>query len=553
MDSIRGFINNGKNVLVMLGEGGENKFNTNINFLLEEFGIMVNNDSVIRINYSRTLHPKECTISQGLSNKSRFVKNRDEVVNMNFIYPYGATLNVVQPSVVALSSGTMAIPTNRPICAYYSSPTSSGKLVVLGSSRLLTDSYIEKEHNDALREMIFDFFKSKEQFSKEYHFDDIDYSEYNFVPDITQLADEPKVCTQDLDTIDIPREYTKLFKHHFYSINLSMIPECISAYQLLGVFPPSFQELQPPALELFDLDEEFSSDLLKLSQLTNKYMSMKDPANESELDYYIREFGEMIRINTSSDIPTSKEILNFNDLKTQSLPLARIKKIMKLDGDVKMISAEAPMLFSKAAEIFIHELTLRAWIHTEDNKRRTLQRNDIAMAITKYDQFDFLIDIVPRDELKQSKAQDNVVRTSMSSDQVHYYFQLAQQQSNNQTVQNNGAQSIQIVQPPAGQIQTINMPISNSVEQAPQQSNQQVIQLQQAQSPSSQSGGIQIVQQIIQLTPQQLQMIRMQVQGGSNQPIIIQAAPIAAQPQIIQVAGSGQAPVYLQTNGTDNE
>jgi nuclear transcription factor Y gamma len=31
------------------------------------------------------------------------------------------------------------------------------------------------------------------------------------------------------------------------------------------------------------------------------------------------------------------------------------------------------------------------------------QRNDIAMAITKYDQFDFLIDIVPRDELKPTK------------------------------------------------------------------------------------------------------------------------------------------------------
>ena len=90
-----------------------------------------------------------------------------------------------------------------------------------------------------------------------------------------------------------------------------------------------------------------------------------------------------------------------------------------------MISAEAPVLFAKAAEMFIHELTMRAWIHTEvfflslvffhietcqmhifdfmykmtefqDNKRRTLQRNDIAMAITKYDQFDFLIDIVPR-------------------------------------------------------------------------------------------------------------------------------------------------------------
>jgi len=140
---------------------------------------------------------------------------------------------------------------------------------------------------------------------------------------------------------------------------------------------------------------------------------------------------------------------------------------MKLDGDVKMISAEAPMLFAKAAEIFIHELTLRAWVHTEDNKRRTLQRNDIAMAVTKYDQFDFLIDIVPRDEIKQSKAQNEAtVRTSMNSDQVHYYFQLAQQQASaNQGVQSSGTttQPIQIVQPSGGQIQTIN--ISSPVEQ----------------------------------------------------------------------------------------
>lgn len=33
------------------------------------------------------------------------------------------------------------------------------------------------------------------------------------------------------------------------------------------------------------------------------------------------------------------------------------------------------------------------------------QRNDIAMAVAKYDQFDFLIDIVPRDELKPQKRQ----------------------------------------------------------------------------------------------------------------------------------------------------
>ncbi|PPS04730.1 hypothetical protein GOBAR_AA15920 [Gossypium barbadense] len=34
------------------------------------------------------------------------------------------------------------------------------------------------------------------------------------------------------------------------------------------------------------------------------------------------------------------------------------------------------------------------------NKRRTLQKNDIAAAITRTDIFDFLVDIVPREDLK---------------------------------------------------------------------------------------------------------------------------------------------------------
>ncbi|NXK69997.1 NFYC factor, partial [Sylvietta virens] len=119
--------------------------------------------------------------------------------------------------------------------------------------------------------------------------------------------------------------------------------------------------------------------------------------------------------------------LTVKDFRVQELPLARIKKIMKLDEDVKMISAEAPVLFAKAAQIFITELTLRAWIHTEDNKRRTLQRNDIAMAITKFDQFDFLIDIVPRDELKPPKRQEEVRQAVTPAEPVQYYFTLAQQ------------------------------------------------------------------------------------------------------------------------------
>ena len=332
MNAIRTFLNTGGHVLVMLGEGGEKKSNTNVNFLLEEFGIMVNNDSVIRISYSQTMHPKECLISQGMSNKSIFSKYHNEYIDMNFLYPYGATLNVAQPSIVALSSGSIAVPTNRPICAYYYNEVNGGKLLVLGSSRILTDTYIEREKNDTLREMIFDFFESKEIIAKECQLDDVDFWEYNFVPDVTQQADTPKVCTQDMDMMDNPHEYTQLFKHQLYSINLNMVPACIKAYETLGVkhepltlippyfeaplpptqasvFPPSFQELPPPALELFDLDEAFSSDLLKLSHLTNKYIATKDISKDMELDHYIREFGNIIKIS-NSNVHTTKEVLN---------------------------------------------------------------------------------------------------------------------------------------------------------------------------------------------------------------------------------------------------
>jgi len=97
------------------------------------------------------------------------------------------------------------------------------------------------------------------------------------------------------------------------------------------------------------------------------------------------------------------------DPKSQPLPLARIKKVMKSDREVKMISSEAPILFAKACEIFISEITIRAWQHAEENRRRTLQRSDVAAALARSDQFDFLIDLLPRDEFIRPEAHINVL------------------------------------------------------------------------------------------------------------------------------------------------
>lgn len=43
LEVLKHYLDGGGNMLVMLGEGGETKYDTNINFLLEEFGILVNN------------------------------------------------------------------------------------------------------------------------------------------------------------------------------------------------------------------------------------------------------------------------------------------------------------------------------------------------------------------------------------------------------------------------------------------------------------------------------------------------------------------------------
>eukprot|EP00614_Pseudopedinella_elastica_P025021 CAMPEP_0172620002 /NCGR_PEP_ID=MMETSP1068-20121228/99177_1 /TAXON_ID=35684 /ORGANISM="Pseudopedinella elastica, Strain CCMP716" /LENGTH=115 /DNA_ID=CAMNT_0013427057 /DNA_START=68 /DNA_END=415 /DNA_ORIENTATION=+ len=86
---------------------------------------------------------------------------------------------------------------------------------------------------------------------------------------------------------------------------------------------------------------------------------------------------------------TEADFKNHNDL-----PLARIKRIMKSDEDVRMISAEAPVLFAQACEMFILEITLRAHCLSENSKKKVLSKGDILNAIQKTDIYDFLREII---------------------------------------------------------------------------------------------------------------------------------------------------------------
>ena len=70
---------------------------------------------------------------------------------------------------------------------------------------------------------------------------------------------------------------------------------------------------------------------------------------------------------------------------------------------------------TRTTSVFIAEITARAFIIADSNKRRTLSRSDIAKALSKSDQFDFLIDIVPRDELPFPTAGSNPMGTKKLS------------------------------------------------------------------------------------------------------------------------------------------
>ncbi|NXS75244.1 NFYC factor, partial [Pandion haliaetus] len=230
--------------------------------------------------------------------------------------------------------------------------------------------------------------------------------------------------------------------------------------------------------------------------------------------------------------------LTVKDFRVQELPLARIKKIMKLDEDVKMISAEAPVLFAKAAQIFITELTLRAWIHTEDNKRRTLQHACGADVSARGGLLD--VDLFPPVYLSFTCLQEEVRQAVTPAEPVQYYFTLAQQPAAVQVQgQQQGQQTttstttiqpgqIIIAQPQQGQSTPVTMQVGEGQQVQIVQAQPQG-QTQQAQSGTGQT--MQVMQQIITNTGE-IQQIPVQLNAGQLQYIRL-AQPVSGT-QVVQ-------------------
>eukprot|EP01116_Phalansterium_solitarium_P020480 TRINITY_DN6061_c0_g1_i1.p1 TRINITY_DN6061_c0_g1~~TRINITY_DN6061_c0_g1_i1.p1 ORF type:complete len:446 (-),score=156.17 TRINITY_DN6061_c0_g1_i1:213-1550(-) len=361
--ALKQFIDNKGSVLFFSGEGGDQTTGTNFNYFLEEYGIEVQHDSVVRTAYLKYLHPKEVLIADGVINREinraagkattsnsaisqlasggRSKKNTGPQVN--FVYPYGSTLQVVPPAIPVLSSGYISYPINRPISAFYTR-RGAGRLAVFGSARIFNDEWLEVEENAKLQEVVF-----KWLLDDTFNLDAIDaknpdLTDYHYLPNCEKLSERLRSCLQD--TEEIPKDYKQMFDETTFKFDTHHIPDVMTVYQELGVkhdaltlippqfdvplpplvpatFPPILNEPPPPMLDLFDLDEQFASEKVRLAYLTNL-------CNDEDLEYYVKECGDVLGVtqHLKADNRSAKHVLEY---------------IMKAVVNWKKLNQDAPM------------------------------------------------------------------------------------------------------------------------------------------------------------------------------------------------------------------
>lgn len=106
----------------------------------------------------------------------------DEKLKIQFVYPYGATLNVRQPSNVLMTTGSVVYPFNRPIAGYFCNDK-NGKILAIGSGYMFEDKYISEETNMIIWDYLITLMIDNNQKFSSYDFADIDLNDNVLIPD----------------------------------------------------------------------------------------------------------------------------------------------------------------------------------------------------------------------------------------------------------------------------------------------------------------------------------------------------------------------------------
>ncbi|CAK7289662.1 Chromatin accessibility complex protein 1 [Vulpes lagopus] len=79
-----------------------------------------------------------------------------------------------------------------------------------------------------------------------------------------------------------------------------------------------------------------------------------------------------------------------------SLPLSRIRVIMKSSPEVSSINQEALVLTAKATELFVQYLATYSYRHGSGKERKALTYSDVSNTAEESETFQFLADILPK-------------------------------------------------------------------------------------------------------------------------------------------------------------
>ncbi|CAE8688056.1 unnamed protein product, partial [Polarella glacialis] len=248
--AIKEYNASGGSILFLLGEGGEGKNNTNVNYLLEEFGISINNDAVVRTVYHKYHHPKECLITHGVlctdfvrsaTGEKKKDKETAEKISLNitkddteishakdnggleFVFPYGATLNAQKPAIPILSSGPISYPLNRPIAAVHNK-AGMGRICVIGSVRMFDDDFLEMEKNRQVIDTLTKWLLRLGDCDLSFPYgEEPELSDYHHIPHTQGLAMNLRSCLQENEPL--PRDFTQLFDDSLFKFDTDLIPE----------------------------------------------------------------------------------------------------------------------------------------------------------------------------------------------------------------------------------------------------------------------------------------------------------------------------------------
>ncbi len=353
IDAISIFLEEGKSV-AFFGNGSDHSNTRTIHlpnletFLLEQ-GIKLENDTVVRTSFHKYLHPKHVYIDDGALHPALLDNNdsdselgwkknhgdkslfdgaggdddgsmlqllEEEKNALKIVYVKGSTLDVTAPSLPILSSGAISFPSNRPIAAI-SGQRQNGKLFVIGSSDMFANEWIEKEANKSFLEQMIQFLlhDDKVTFERSQSRKDNRIDDPKVVPDIEALSERLRSCLEE--NRPLPQDLNSLLIHDLLTYDTNMIPEVVELFHRLNVkkealtlippeferpipplkpavFHPKMKELPLPALEKFDLDEEFAESTVRLARLTNA-------CTDEDMDYYIQEAGSIAGLVDEQD------------------------------------------------------------------------------------------------------------------------------------------------------------------------------------------------------------------------------------------------------------